>query len=234
MTLLTLLGHPESGPLKLDRSSLKNQSTDLLRNAIVSGRLPSGTKLVERELATLLGISRMPARDALMDLEHEGLVVSKPNGRYVIELNKIDIQNLFQVRLELEQLAVRLAAQHTSPTNCAALKTNLQQMQAAIQQNDRYAYAKSDLEAHELIWQQAQNPYLVKMLHSVIGQIFMFIASHADVQTDWQETFYLHEELADAICTGDCERAVQSIQGQLENSLQLSLRVFEQGHTNIS
>jgi DNA-binding GntR family transcriptional regulator len=227
MSLLTLFRHAEPSSLKLDRNSLKNQSTELLRNAILSGRLPPGTKLAERELAELLGISRMPARDALMELEREGLVVSKLNGRYVIKLSKADVQNLFQVRLELEQLAVTLAAQHAASANCIALQANLQQMQQAIQQNDRYAYAKSDLEAHELIWQQARNPYLLKMLSSIVGPIFMFIASHADFQTDWQETLQMHEELASAICAGDSDRAVQSITGQLENSLQLSLRVFE-------
>jgi len=227
MSLTTLFSQAAPGTLKLDRNSLKDQSTELLRNAIVSGRIPPGTKLVERELAGLFGISRMPARDALMDLEHEGLVISKPNGRYVIELSKADVQNLFQVRLELEQLAVTLAAQQSSPPNCVALKENLQTMRDAIAQNDRYAYVKSDLEAHALIWQQAQNPFLLKMLHSIIGPIFMFIASHTDSQTDWHETFQFHEELASAICSGDAERAVQSIKEQLENSLQLSLRVFE-------
>ena len=98
MSLVTLFSQSAPGTLKLDRTSLKNQSTELLRNAIVSGRIPPGTKLVERELADLLGMSRMPARDALMDLEREGLVVSKSNGRYVIELSKEDVQKAWHDR----------------------------------------------------------------------------------------------------------------------------------------
>ncbi len=227
MSLTNLFSQTAPGMLKLDRNSLKDQSTELLREAIVSGRIPPGTKLVERELADLLGISRMPARDALMDLEREGLVVSKSNGRYVIELSKTDVQNLFQVRLELEQLAVTLAAQHASPLHCAALKANLQSMRTAIEQNERDVYVKSDLEAHELIWQQAHNPYLLKMLHSIVGPIFMFIASHTSSQSDWHETLQFHSDLAEAICAGDSAQAVQSITEQLENSLELSLRVFE-------
>jgi len=226
MSLTTLFSQTTPGMVKLDRNSLKDQSTELLRNAIVSGRIPPGTKLVERELADLFGISRMPARDALMDLEHEGLVISKSNGRYVIELSKDDVQNLLQVRLELEKLAVTLAAQHTSPAYCAALAANLAKMREAIAQNNRNAYVKSDLEAHELIWQQAHNPYLLKMLNSIVGPIFMFIASHTEFQTNWHETLHMHEELADAICAGDATRAVKSIEDQLENSRQLSLRVF--------
>jgi DNA-binding GntR family transcriptional regulator len=228
MSLTNLFSYSAPGALKLDRNSLKDQSTELLRASIISGRIPPGTKLAERELADLLGISRMPARDALMNLEREGLVVSKPNGRYVIELSKADVQNLYQVRLELEQLAVTQAAQHTSSEHCAALKKNVQEMQTAIAQNHRDAYVKSDLEAHELIWQQAHNPYLLKMLHSIVGPIFMFIASQPQFQTDWHETLQLHEDLANAICAGDAEWAARSISEQLKNSLQLSLRGFEQ------
>jgi DNA-binding GntR family transcriptional regulator len=213
--------------IRLDRNSLKEQSTQLLRNQIISGRIPQGTKLAERDLADLLGISRMPARDALMALENEGLVVSKSNGRYVIVLEEIDIRHLFQVRLVLERLAVSEAAKNSSAPNCAALRANLQQMSQAIAKNDRDAYVQSDLEAHQLIWQQADNPYLLNMLNSITGPIFLFISSHTEFQRNWQETLQLHRELADAICAGNVAAAVLSIESQLNSSLELSQQVFE-------
>lgn len=214
----------------LERNSLKTQSTDLLREQILNGRVPQGTRIVERELAELLNISRMPVRDALVDLEHEGLIVSKANGRYVIELGKQDIENLFQVRLVLERLAVGQAAQNHSPENRQPFTLNLQQMSEAIARNDRDAYAKSDLEAHQLIWLQARNQYLLKMLNSIIGPIFMFMASQTAFQFNWGETLQMHQELIDAICAGDEQRAVRSIDEQLHYSLALSLRAFDQTH----
>ncbi|MCC6455389.1 MAG: GntR family transcriptional regulator [Caldilineaceae bacterium] len=228
MSLASLLRESEQRDLRLDRNSLKDQSTELLRSYIISGRIPPGTKLVERELADLLGVSRMPARDALMDLEREGLVVSRPNGRYVIELDARAIDQLFEMRLVLERLAVSAAAINHSPQNCAALRANLAQMAAAIARNDRDAYVRSDLEAHQLIWHQANNPYLLKMLNSIVGPIFMFISRHTNFQTDWQETEQMHQDLADAICEGDAARAVRSIEAQMQNSVQLSYRVFAQ------
>lgn len=226
MSLANLLRQGDNGKLRLDRNSLKDQSTELLRSYIISGRIPPGTKLAERELADLLGVSRMPARDALMDLEREGLVVSRPNGRYVIELNSTDIEQLFEMRLVLERLAVGAAAANHSAQNCAALTANLAQMAGAIARNDRDAYVRSDLEAHQLIWHQANNPYLLKMLNSIVGPIFMFISSQPDFQTNWQETHQMHHDLADAICAGDAERAVHSIEMQMQNSVQLSYHVF--------
>jgi DNA-binding GntR family transcriptional regulator len=226
MSLAGLLNKNGNRTLRLARNSLKDQSTELLRSYIISGRIPPGTKLAERELADLLGISRMPARDALMDLEREGLVVSRPNGRYVIELHSQDIEQLFEIRLVLERLAVSAAAANHSAQNCAALRANLDDMAAAIAANDRDGYVRADLEAHQLIWHQANNPYLLKMLNSIVGPIFMFISSQPDFQTNWHETHQMHQELADAICAGDAAQAVRSIEAQMQNSVDLSYRVF--------
>ncbi|HMN28667.1 MAG TPA: GntR family transcriptional regulator [Caldilineaceae bacterium] len=228
MSLTLLLSPNDPTTLKLERSSLKEQTTELLRSYIIGGRLPPGTKLVERTLADLLGTSRMPVRDALMDLEREGLVISRPNGRYVIELDQPAVENLFQLRLVLERLAVEQATANGTTAHCTALLANLQQMQEAIRLDDGDAYARSDLEAHQLIWQQARNPYLLKMLNSIVGPIFMFIANQTEVRSNWHETLQMHQELAAAICAGNVARAVASIEEQLRYSCQLSLRAFEQ------
>ncbi|MCB0187729.1 MAG: GntR family transcriptional regulator, partial [Caldilineaceae bacterium] len=63
MSLANLFNQSDPRGLRLDRNSLKEQSTELLRSHIISGRIPPGTKLAEREIADLLGVSRMPARD---------------------------------------------------------------------------------------------------------------------------------------------------------------------------
>jgi DNA-binding GntR family transcriptional regulator len=70
----------------LARIPLKDQVTSVLREHIVKGKLQSGSKLIERELAEWLGVSRMPVHDALVQLEKEGLVVTKTDARYVIQL----------------------------------------------------------------------------------------------------------------------------------------------------
>ena len=108
--------------MKLLRVSLKDQAADILRDQIISGEISPGSKLVEREVAELLGISRAPARDALMQLEKEGLVVSQLDARYVIELTERDIRELHAIRLVLERLAVdarQLTRWHTAATTDA-------------------------------------------------------------------------------------------------------------------
>ena len=211
----------------VERASLKDQAAEVLREMIVSGKIASGSKVTERDVAEWLRISRMPARDALMALERQGLIVTKPGGRYVIELDEQDIRHLYQLRIALEKLAVELAVGNSTLANQASLDAKLAEMRQAIAVEDIPTYSASDIEMHELIWQQAGNPYLLEMLNSMIGPIFMFIASQARMIEDWQESLRLHEQLVEMIRTKDVAGAVQSIEAHVQHSFDLSLSVFQ-------
>ena len=211
--------------LKLERSSLRVQAKELLRDYIISGQIPPGTKLVERAVAELLGTSRAPARDALIDLEKEGLIVTKSNGRHVIDPTERDIQELHQVRIVLETLAVELAAQNTSAQSAAHLTETLEEMKQAVAARNRSAFTESDVKTHWLIWQQANNKHLLSILKTMIGPIFMLVARHAD-HFDWGETLKLHEELVAFINAGHAEGAKQSIKRHLDDALRRALKAF--------
>lgn len=222
--LSLLLSVSSDDRFKLERSSLGAQTADMLREEIVSGRIPPGTRLVEREIAALVGVSRAPIRDALMEIEKEGLVVNTSNGRYVIELSERDIYELYEVRRSLERLAVRLATQRTSPENCAELSAKLEELRQAVNTHDRSGYIRSDLESHCLVWRQAGNRHLLKMLDSMVGAVFMFIANNAGFY-DWNATLTYHEEMVEAVGAGDVDRAVQSIDRHMDYALQRSVEI---------
>ena len=211
----------------IERLSLKDQAADLLRDMIVSGKIVSGSKVTERDVAEWLKISRMPARDALMELEREGLIVNKPGGRYVIELGEQDIRQLYQLRTALEKLAIELAIGNSSLVNQKALEAKLAEMCHAIKVGNTAAYTASDLELHELLWQQAGNPYLLDMLNSMIGPIFMLIASQARMIEDWQKSLLLHEQLLETIRNRDIKAALDSIEAHLHHSQTLALSAFQ-------
>jgi DNA-binding GntR family transcriptional regulator len=214
--------------VKLERTLLGDQIVDILRERIISGRLHPGTPLTERELAEQLGVSRIPVRDALMQLEAEGLVAGRSNSRCVIELTERDIRELYQVRLVLEKLAVRLAAQNASAADRAALCEKAHEMERAITNNDRQTYRRNDLETHRLIWQMSGNAHLVRALQAMLGPIFMLVSRHAD-HFDWSETRSLHEELIGCICAGDAAGAEANIERHIENARQRSLKLFAGG-----
>ena len=210
-----------------NRSHLKDQVTDIIRDYIIRGQIPPGTKLAERTVADMLGVSRAPVRDAFIQLEKEGLVVSRRDARYVIELHERDIEELFQVRTVLEKLAAELAAKNNSPSNRQALLEMVQTMRDAIAAHDAQAYATSDVELHKLIWKQADNRHLQKTLSAMSGSIFMFVAKHAE-HYDWEETLRLHEDLVAKIIAGDPEAASASMEEHMENARGRALYLVRQ------
>jgi DNA-binding GntR family transcriptional regulator len=219
--------HTPLPEFEIDRSSLKDQAAQHLRSLIISGRIPAGSKITERDVAAMLKISRMPARDALMTLEQEGLITSRLDARYVIELQEVDIRQLYEIRVALEKLAVELAILRTTSGKQAELLAKLDEMRAAVHQGDAPRYTTSDLELHQMLWQQAENPYLLKMLTSMIGPIFMLIYAQSRIIEDWQASLLLHEELVKTIREQDQAAAARSIEKHIVHSLDLALRALQ-------
>jgi DNA-binding GntR family transcriptional regulator len=219
---------PEEKQFVLERNLLVDRITGLLWDHIVHGRIRPGTRLVERQLADELGISRVPVREALIQLEKEGLIVSRPNGRYVIELGEEEINKLYAVRRVLERLAVELATQNTSPEHANALENKLQEMREAVAQQDLSAFSRNDFEIHRLIWLQANNPYLLDVLRTLTGPIYMFIADNA-THFAWGGILELHENLINCINSGDVRAALEAIHVHMDDGLRRSSQVFRNG-----
>jgi DNA-binding GntR family transcriptional regulator len=227
-TRLSNLSDIQADRLRLDRSLLKDRAAETLREYISTGRIPEGTKLTEREVSRLLGISRMPAHEALTVLEAEGLVISRPGGRYVIELDEKDVRDLLALRVALESLAIRLAAAHNRAENQAQLHARLHELEEAVEGGDPVECTKCDMALHETIWQQADNPHLLRVLSSVLGAIFV-LADRVKIygQEDLERMLNGHRRLVEQITTGDAEAAVRTIESHLRSSLNNSLRTFQ-------
>ncbi len=214
--------------LKIERNLLKDQVADLLRDHIMRGNILQGTKVVEREIADVLGVSRVPVRDALMQLEAEGLVISKPSGRYVIELTERDVRELYEIRVVLERLAVNLVIQKATPRQREMLTEKLEDMRRAVAQKDTRAYVNDDVGIHRLIWDIADNHHLRRIFDTMIGPIFIFASNHARVY-DWGVTLSLHENLIEAMLEGDVDKAYGCVEAHMNDALQRSLNLLAQG-----
>jgi DNA-binding GntR family transcriptional regulator len=225
MPVVTNLPPPDS--YRIARENLKDQAWEILRDLIVKGLIAPGQKLTERDVARLLGVGRMPARDALMKLEEQGLVVTKPDARYVIELSRTDIEDWFEIRQALEILSVQNAVLRRAEEDCAQLRDALRAMQSAVARRDAEMYVQSDLEIHERIWKMSRNRHLIGMLHTMIGPIFVLISSQTNIQHDWDAVFQLHSTLVGKICSGDVSEAVEAMRQHNADSLAWSLTAFE-------
>jgi len=212
--------------ISVERSLLKDRAADTLRDYISSGRIPEGTKLTERDVSELLGISRSPARDALMILETEGLVVSRPSGRFVIELTEKDVRDIHLLRWTLERLAAELAASNVTEANRDELYAALRDMEAAVD-GDAYDWARCDTALHRAIWRLADNKYLLKVLDSVFGAIVVLAERSKMYGTrNIEGAIAQHRGLVDLIVAGDSEEAGQAMEAHLKRSLASTLKTF--------
>lgn len=116
---------------------VREQVEAQLRRAIVTGHFAPGARLIERELCALLGVSRTSLREALRQLEGDGLVTHIPHkGMVVTAITRTEAEEIYEVRAVVEGLAGRLCAERLTSQLAAALKTAMEQIEAAHQAKD--------------------------------------------------------------------------------------------------
>jgi DNA-binding GntR family transcriptional regulator len=211
---------------RLKAVSLTEAAADELRRRIIDGRIKTGTKVTERDVATLLGIGRMPAREALMSLEHEGLITSKSEARYVLELTPERIKGLYKVRSILEHLAVTQAAENTTAERALRLEEELNDLRFACEREDATLTTPADLALHEEIWAQADNPYLERCLRSMRGVVFLTVMQGSLFGPGgWDRLFQQHRDLISAINAGNPDAAGKLLMEQLSAAQDHSVEV---------
>lgn len=157
-------------------STLKAHVYDILRTAIISGRYKPGSRLNESQLAREFNISRIPIREALMQLQEHGLVMNhERRGMFVTELSEEDVQRINSVRVVLEAEAIKLARLHMT-RKIAKHLTDIVDRMESLDDGSEMDSAALDLEFHRTIWDAAGNPYLSKTLDSLSTVLFAHTA----------------------------------------------------------
>jgi len=150
----------------LDPLRLGEEVARMLRRAIVSGELPSGTHLVESMLSERFQVSRAPIREALRELESEGLVESRRRGVYVKALTHEDVWELYDLRVMLEGAAVELAVSRFDEDDIGALRRQLDTMAAAAGEGRRDDFAEADIGFHTTFFERVGHHRLLRVWQS--------------------------------------------------------------------
>jgi DNA-binding GntR family transcriptional regulator len=138
----------------------------------VSGRYRPGDRLNESKIAREFGISRIPVREALMQLQEHGLVMNhERRGMFVTRLNEEDVQRINSLRVVLEAEALKLCRLKISKKDVARLTDIMERMEAWTERTEMDA-AALDLEFHRTLWESAGNPYLTRALDSLVTSLF--------------------------------------------------------------
>lgn len=152
--------------------TLRERLYEEIVRMIVSGELPSGAELEEKELIGRLQVSRTPFREALGTLAKEGLIEIRPyRGFFVRSFSRKEIEDLYELRKTLECFAVRLAVPLMSNRDIEGLKTLLDGAVAALKRGDLAAYGEADRRFHETIAALSDNRSLIETLARLALQI---------------------------------------------------------------
>ena len=159
--------------VRRESSTLRQQATDILRQAIIDQRFPPGKHLVERELCELLGVSRTSVREALRHLESENLIRMVPHkGPVVAELTAMDARNIYEVRAALEGLAGELFAKYATDDQVGQLCQIATEIGVKARSGDFEEILKIKTRFYDVIFAGAQNDMLASMIHSLNTRVW--------------------------------------------------------------
>jgi DNA-binding GntR family transcriptional regulator len=202
------------------RAPVSGQIADSIRNMIVAGELQPGDRIVESRIARQIGVGQPTVREALVALEHQGLVVRKANqGCVVTSLTRAEICQLVRIRAELETLAVELAVESASDAEIEKLLEVTELMKEAASQKDPQQFFELDFRFHNTLWNLSGNSFLPRLLEQTLAPLlaFLFIRNlRRNLEIDMMESAEAHVEVAEAILSRNKETARRVTQQKLQ------------------
>jgi DNA-binding GntR family transcriptional regulator len=194
-----------------------------LRSAILSGALEPGVRLRQVELAQLFGTSRIPVREALRDLEYEGLVASEPHrGFTVAALDADDVEEIYQLRIVLEGHAVRLALPVLADDDLEDLERLFEAMEHATAARDRaLAWERFSLRLYSVGGHRRLVELITKLRQDVTRVIQWSSIQHSHA---------VHEQFFEAVRVGDADRAAAVLTNHYQRVIALIRRSIREAH----
>ena len=207
---------------KTANKDLKKHTYCILKERLVNCIYPPGTLLNEAQLAADLGASRTPVREAISRLEMEGFVKIMPKkGIYVTDISLNDVLQIFQTRIEIEPIAVRLAAPHLPREELLAFCGKFKGEAPDIQNGFRL-----DTAMHLFIIEHCGNRYIIDMMHRIFDENTRVIISSKQNQVQIHDARLEHLDILNSLLDKDTERAIALMQSHIENCRKAALDYF--------
>lgn len=185
--------------------SKKDRVVLAIREAIVSGRMQPGDAIVEGRVARQLGVGQPLVREALIDLEHQGFVQRVPyKGTSVTKLSPADVEQIQDLRIEMESLVVERARVRVAPADLKEMREIVEAMRQAATQKDLARFNDHDLAFHRALWQLAGNRYLADALErAVVPLLTYFYLQSGHVSETHVKSVRDHEDIVEALTARD-------------------------------
>lgn len=214
---------PEQPGKHLQQTSMRARVAEELRRMIISGELPPRSNLSEVALSETFGVSRTPIREALKQLQIEGLVEVRPRvGTFVTVPSRRELTELFQMKELLEGAAARLLACRGNVPEVAQLKANLRAADAAVRAGNAERYAELVHEFHDLIVAGADNSKLDAHYRTLMNQLAYarLVRTSLSQPGRLQESGTEHHHVVDLILAKDGDGAERVMREHVRRSRQ--------------
>lgn len=188
---------------------------DAIRDAILSGKLAAGTRLIEDDLAGMLDVSRGPIRQALFRLQQEGLVVHEAHrGATVATVAPDDTAEIYSLRTALERLAVEQACQRATAEDLAPMEAILVLFRAIPRANiTRKKVAELDIEFHDALFRAAHHRRLYRAWEGLRSQVMVFLLLRDALPDDYLDSWHRdHNDLLVLLRARDAKGAAAAIE----------------------
>lgn len=204
-----------------ERRVLTDDVADSIREAILSGRIASGARLIEDELAESLKVSRGPIRAAIFRLQQEGLVIHETHrGATVARVSVEDADEIYTLRRALERLAVESACLKATEADLAPLEAILLVFQSVPRTSmTRRRVAELDIDFHDALFRAAHHARLYRAWEALRSQIMVFLLLRDGLPDDYLTSWHRdHSRLLEQLRERDVAKAVSAIDEHIQGA----------------
>jgi DNA-binding GntR family transcriptional regulator len=201
---------------KKNSNSLTDQVYYHIRNALITGKIEGGTRLVESSLAADLGVGRTPVRETLHRLALEGLIYSIPRAGYIVEeMSDHDIQDLFTIRMIIEQIAAKLAVEKITEDELHRLWQNIKKSDELIDTNVTDKMTDLDIEFHGIIYKATRSKALYRICQTLSDHTLKYRIALIHIPEMAKKTRDGHYQIYKALHSGNSAEVDEAIRDHL-------------------
>ncbi|MDO4307680.1 MAG: GntR family transcriptional regulator [Eubacteriales bacterium] len=212
---------------------LRDVVFNTLRQAILKGELKPGERLMEIALADRLGVSRTPIREALRKLELEGLVVMIPRrGAQVADITEKDLNDVLEVRIALENLAIEKACKRMTDEQIEQLLAAAKEFEKTTTEGNLVHLAEADVAFHDVIYRAADNVTLNQVQNNLREQIYRYRVEYLKDEEMRNQLVKEHEMLYEAMKERDVKKAQEISFRHIENQRRGIIRSIQEDNSS--
>lgn len=207
---------------------LRDLVFNTLRQAIITGELAPGERLMEISLANQLGVSRTPVREAIRKLELEGLVIMIPRkGAQVARITEKSLRDVIEIRIVLEEFAAELASQRITAEGKAELIESHNAFVKTVDDGDMLKIAEADQHFHDVIFRIADNDRLGSIIEGIREQFYRYRLEYVKDVEARSVLVEEHAKMTEAILRGDGNLARQIMGTHIKNQQECIVKTIQ-------